>query len=130
MKKARAAVIPVTLFDRRTLNITGAEDVISSDETGAVIRTSLGIMTVDGEQLRIVKLNADTGSGQMQNNVNSGELSSKDDYTLRAESDLDSCDKNNTVHPAVYCKVSLLYRTKAVYGSNYSAYTETRRARF
>lgn len=62
----------VTLLDRRTLNITGAEDVISFDENSVVIRTSLGIMTVDGEQLRIVKLNADAGPGQPQNNLGPG----------------------------------------------------------
>lgn len=62
----------VTLLDRRTLNITGAEDVLSFDENSVIIRTSLGVMTVDGEGLRIVKLNADIGPVQQQNNVGPG----------------------------------------------------------
>lgn len=62
----------ITLIDRRTLNIRGAEDVLSFDENSVVIRTPLGIMTVDGQQLRIVKLNTDTGPGQQQNNTDPG----------------------------------------------------------
>ncbi|MDD4773974.1 MAG: YabP/YqfC family sporulation protein [Eubacteriales bacterium] len=62
----------VTLLDRRTLNITGAEDVLSFDENSVIIRTALGLMTVDGEGLRIVKLNADAASTQQQNNVGPG----------------------------------------------------------
>lgn len=63
----------VTLIDRRTLNITGAEDVISFDENSVVIRTTCGVMTIDGEQLRIVKLNADMGATlTAQNNVGPG----------------------------------------------------------
>lgn len=63
----------VTLLDRRTLNITGTEDVISFDENSVVIRTTYGVMTIDGEQLRIVKLNADSGAAPAaQNNVGPG----------------------------------------------------------
>lgn len=63
----------LTLLDRKTLNITGAEDVISFDENSVVIRTTQGVMTIDGELLRIVKLNADPGAGAAaQNNVGPG----------------------------------------------------------
>jgi sporulation protein YabP len=60
----------VTLVDRRSLDITGAEDVISFDESSVVIRTTQGVMTVDGEELHIVRLN--TGHEASQTNMQSG----------------------------------------------------------
>lgn len=51
----------VLLTNRGLLSITGVEDIISFDETGIIMRTVLGIMTVDGAELHIVKLNVDNG---------------------------------------------------------------------
>ena len=49
----------VTLLDRRVINISGVEDVISFDENSVVMQTCLGVLTVDGEELHIVRLNTD-----------------------------------------------------------------------
>lgn len=62
----------VNLTDRKLLSITGAEDVISFDENSVVMRTSQGVMTVDGEELRIVKLNADYVPAQSGSGGNGG----------------------------------------------------------
>ena len=54
----------VNISERRVINISGAEDVLSFDENSVVISTGLGIMSIDGENLRILKLNTD-GDGTL-----------------------------------------------------------------
>jgi len=49
----------VTLLDRRMINITGVEDVVSFDENSVVMQTVLGLLTVDGEELHIIRLNTE-----------------------------------------------------------------------
>ena len=44
------------LRDRSELEVTGVEDVVSFDEAGAVLKTDLGLLAVDGEGLHVVKL--------------------------------------------------------------------------
>ena len=44
------------LLNRATLELTGVEDVVSFDETGAVLKTNLGLLAVEGEELHVVKL--------------------------------------------------------------------------
>lgn len=52
----------MTLENRKKLTVTGAEDVVSSNETQLVIRTSLGMLSITGKNLQIRKLNIDDGS--------------------------------------------------------------------
>ena len=54
----------VNISERRVIHISGADDVLSFDENSVVLSTSLGIMSVDGENLRILKLNTD-GDGTL-----------------------------------------------------------------
>ncbi len=49
------------LLDRTTLELTGVEDVVSFDETGAVLKTGLGLLAVEGEGLHAVKLDLAAG---------------------------------------------------------------------
>ncbi len=51
----------VTMQDRESLTITGVEDVESFDEEKVVVITSMGTMTVLGDEFRINKLNVDDG---------------------------------------------------------------------
>ena len=57
------------LLGRETLDLTGIEDVIRFDETGAVLRTSLGLLAVDGEDLHVVKLDLAGGNVQIEGKV-------------------------------------------------------------
>lgn len=52
----------MTLENRKKLTVTGAEDVVSSNDTQLVIRTSLGMLAITGKNLQIRKLNIDDGS--------------------------------------------------------------------
>ncbi len=54
----------VNISDRRVINITGTDDILSFDENSVVISTVLGIMSIDGSNLRIIKLNTD-GDGSL-----------------------------------------------------------------
>ena len=48
------------LENRERLNITGVLDVLSFDDQIVIVETSLGLLTVKGENLRINKLSTDT----------------------------------------------------------------------
>ena len=58
------------LQNRAAMELTGVEDVISFDETGAVLRTVLGMLAVDGENLHVVKLDLAGGSVQIEGKIN------------------------------------------------------------
>lgn len=57
-KSARAL-----LEDRKTLSLTGIENIVSFDEGFVVLDTPDALVTVDGEGLQILKM--DTGSGEV-----------------------------------------------------------------
>ena len=58
------------MIDRKVMNITGVEDVVSFDETGAVLRTTLGMLAVDGEELHVVKLDLAGGAVVIEGKIN------------------------------------------------------------
>ncbi len=58
------------ILDRKIMNISGVLDVVSFDETGAVLRTSLGTLTIDGEELHVVKLDLGNGSVVIEGKIN------------------------------------------------------------
>ena len=58
------------LIDRAALELSGVEDVVSFDETGAVLRTTLGMLAVDGEALHVVRLDLAGGSIYIEGKVN------------------------------------------------------------
>ncbi len=58
------------ILDRKTMNITGVLDVVSFDEGGAVLKTSLGTLAVDGEGLHVVKLDLSNGNVAIDGKIN------------------------------------------------------------
>lgn len=66
---AGAAPHHVTLEDRRRLTVSGVEDVERFDESTIVLTTSLGVMTVTGEDLHIEKLSLDGGGLQVEGSI-------------------------------------------------------------
>jgi len=51
----------LTLSDRTALTMTGVTEVVSFDETAVVLRTSLGTLTVQGQELKLKTLSLDGG---------------------------------------------------------------------
>ncbi len=51
----------LTLEERGRLNVTGVSEVLSFDENEVIMDTTLGQLTVQGEQLHVEKLSLDVG---------------------------------------------------------------------
>lgn len=51
----------LTLSGRKTLTMTGVNEVVSFDDAAVVLRTELGTLTVQGAQLRLKTLSTDGG---------------------------------------------------------------------
>lgn len=54
----------IILRDRSRLTMTGVNDVVNFDESGILISSCNGEISVDGEELRIVNLSS--GSGEIE----------------------------------------------------------------
>lgn len=58
------------LSERKSLKVSGVADVISFDEGCIVLSTVCGILSVDGEELRIVSLDVEKGNVEISGVVN------------------------------------------------------------
>ena len=61
----------VTLEERRSLTVSGVEDVERFDESTIVLSTSRGTMVVSGENLHIEKLSLDGGELHVDGRIDS-----------------------------------------------------------
>ena len=67
----------VVLEERRSLTVSGVEDVERFDETAIVLSTARGTMVVSGAELRIEKLSLDGGDLKVEGEIDS--ISYEDD---------------------------------------------------
>ncbi len=51
----------LTLKERSQLSMTGVSEVVSFDESAVVLHTTLGTLTIQGEQLQLKQLSVDGG---------------------------------------------------------------------
>ena len=51
----------LTLDERKNLTMTGVTEVVSFDDAAVVLRTALGMLTVQGANLRLKTLSTDGG---------------------------------------------------------------------
>lgn len=51
----------LTLKERSQLSMTGVSEVVSFDENAVVLHTTLGTLTIQGEQLQLKQLSVDGG---------------------------------------------------------------------
>ena len=65
-----AAPHHVVIEDRKSLTVSGVEDVERFDENTIVLSTSRGAMVVAGENLHIEKLSLDGGDLKVEGRVN------------------------------------------------------------
>lgn len=70
MAEAKNSPHTVKLENREKLYISGVEDVLNFDDTGIVLKTSAGILSVDGSELRITAFNVDDGNIEIFGTVN------------------------------------------------------------
>ena len=64
--EATSASHKITLTHRCSLEIEGAGDVLSFDENSVVLKTSCGLLTIDGENLHIIELGGKSSGGQLR----------------------------------------------------------------
>ncbi len=60
----------VKLEDRKKIELGAIEDVISFDEGSVVLGSSLGVISIEGEGLHILKMNVDSGEIIIEGRVN------------------------------------------------------------
>lgn len=63
------AMHTLCLENRSQLKLTGIEDVISFDENGLLLQTSLGTLTVDGSDIHIVLLSVEKGELAIEGHI-------------------------------------------------------------
>lgn len=56
--------------NRARLELTGIEDVISFDESSVVLASTVGVLTVEGEDLHIIKMNVDSKEFGIEGKLN------------------------------------------------------------
>ena len=61
----------VSLDGRSRLSVTGVSDVLSFDEGAVLLRTEMGILTVQGRELRLKTLSPEGGQVTVEGSVNS-----------------------------------------------------------
>ena len=59
----------LTLTNRRDLSVTGVTEVVSFDDSTAVLRTEQGILLVHGDALQLKTLSTDGGQVVVEGNV-------------------------------------------------------------
>jgi sporulation protein YabP len=59
----------LTLQDRKSLTMTGVTEVISFDEGAVILRTELGTLAVQGQNLQLKNLSTDGGQVAVEGKV-------------------------------------------------------------
>ena len=59
----------LTMCDRRQLTMTGVSEVVSFDDTVVVLRTELGTLVIQGEQLQLKTLSLEGGQVAVEGSV-------------------------------------------------------------
>jgi len=61
----------LTLNERRQLTMTGVTEVVSFEDSAVVLRTELGLLVVQGQDLRLKTLSAEGGQVAVEGSVSS-----------------------------------------------------------
>ena len=61
----------LTLDQRNSLTMTGVTEVVSFDENTVLVRTDLGTLTVQGQQLQLKTLSVEGGQIAVEGNISS-----------------------------------------------------------
>ena len=59
----------LTLSDRKKLTLNGAAEVLSFDENAVILKTDLGTLTVQGQQLHLKTLSPENGQVSIDGQV-------------------------------------------------------------
>ena len=59
----------ISLLDREKLTVTGVQEVKSFDENAVILRTDLGLLTVQGRDLHLKTLSLEGGQAEISGTV-------------------------------------------------------------
>ena len=59
----------LVLLQRKVLTMTGSAEVLSFDESAVVLRTELGILTIQGQDLHLKTLSQDGGQVEVDGSI-------------------------------------------------------------
>ena len=59
----------LTLSERRQLSMTGVSEVVNFDENTVILRTQLGTLVVQGQQLQLKTLSPEGGHVEVEGNI-------------------------------------------------------------
>lgn len=59
----------LTMQERRQLTVTGVTEVVSFEDTAVVLRTDLGTLVVQGQELKLKTLSTDGGQVEVEGTV-------------------------------------------------------------
>lgn len=74
------------LDNRKKGSITGVVDVISFDPQEIILKTSLGMLTIKGQDLKVTRLSVEKGEVDLMGKVYGMEYSEINSYGKKAES--------------------------------------------
>ena len=60
----------LTLDDREVLTLGGITDVVSFDDSSALLMTTRGLLSLDGEGLHVIKLSVEEGQLMLEGRIN------------------------------------------------------------
>lgn len=75
----------LTMLNRRQMELTGVEDVISFDTKEVLLETTLGVLTIKGEDLKVNRLNIEKGELDIEGAVGSMAYSEVSAYGKKKE---------------------------------------------
>ena len=74
------------MLNRKSMEITGVEDVISFDTKEVLLETTMGILTIKGEDLKVNRLSIEKGELEIEGTVDSMEYFEISSYKRKKES--------------------------------------------
>ena len=74
------------MLNRKSMEITGVEDVISFDTKEVLLETTMGILTIKGEDLKVNRLSIEKGELEIEGTVDRMDYSEISSYKRKKES--------------------------------------------
>jgi sporulation protein YabP len=68
----------VHIDDRQRIDITGVEGVVTFNEENVIVNTTMGVLNIKGRNMKVNKLNVDSGDMSVAGEINSVVYESKD----------------------------------------------------
>lgn len=76
----------VTVDNRKNMTLTGVNDVVSFDLKHVLLETSMGMLAIKGNDIKVTKVSLENGELNVHGTIDSLEYSNVKDYTAKSKS--------------------------------------------